>query len=131
GGEGLPHLAVTAPGTSRPAYPVISTYARPRMGRPSRVPSTRHVPSQYVTPVDFNVASSWSAESGVIVVSRPSERTARVQTPGYVARVCGDVHVDVDASATSVQAIAFGGPDGGTNVPAENGEARPPVSRMR
>src|SRR5262249_13452995 len=98
---------------------------------PARVPSTRHAPSQYVTPVDFSVASSWSARSGVIVVSRPSERTARVQTAGYVACECGDVQVEVDARTTSLQAIGVGGPAGGTNAPGENAEARLPVSRMR
>ena len=36
----------------------------------------------------------------------------------------GEVQVERGASATSLQAIVRGGPLAGTNVPAENGEAR-------
>jgi hypothetical protein len=51
-------------------------------GFPARVPFTAQAPSQYVTPVEPGVSSSWSATSGSTVTSSPIEATAIRQPAG-------------------------------------------------
>src|SRR5436853_616301 len=76
---------------NRLSYPVISTYPLPLTELLSNEPDTSTAPSQYVTPVEPRVTSSWSRISGLSISSTWNDGSVIRQPIGYVAPLAFEV----------------------------------------